>query len=241
MHNIIIGTAGHVDHGKTSLIKALTGIDADRLEEEKKRGITIDLGFADMLGPSGQHFGIIDVPGHERFIRNMLAGIGGIDLVLLVIAADEGVMPQTVEHFEILKTLQIKQERLLALMEKADLMEDIIALENSLSDVQYEIEQLTSTLKRYDGLVDFASITVQVNQVIKLSDDPGEADSLGERLAAAFTNGFSDFGKALGNFTVWIAYHFIGTIIFAAVVAMAVIAGRRFYRRQGKRNDPPAK
>jgi hypothetical protein len=140
-----------------------------------------------------------------------------------------------------LKTLQTKQERLLALMEKADLMEDIIALENSLSDVQYEIEQLTSTLKRYDGLVDFASITVQVNEVIKLSDAPGEADSLGERLAAAFTNGFSDFGTALGNFTVWIAYHFIGTIIFAAVVAVAVIAGRRFYRRQGNRNDPPAK
>lgn len=122
MHNIIIGTAGHVDHGKTSLIKALTGIDADRLEEEKKRGITIDLGFADMLGPSGQHFGIIDVPGHERFIRNMLAGIGGIDLVLLVVAADEGVMPQTVEHFEILKTLQIKKG--IVVLTKADLVED---------------------------------------------------------------------------------------------------------------------
>ena len=109
MHNIIVGTAGHVDHGKTSLIKALTGVDTDRLKEEKKRGITIELGFADMSDAFDQHIGIIDVPGHERFIRNMLAGIGGIDLVLLVVAADEGVMPQTVEHFEILKMLEIKK------------------------------------------------------------------------------------------------------------------------------------
>ena len=122
MHNIIVGTAGHVDHGKTSLIKALTNIDTDRLEEEKKRGITIELGFADMSDADGNHIGIIDVPGHERFIKNMLAGIGGIDLVLLVIAADEGVMPQTIEHFEILKTLQIK--RGIIVLTKADLVEE---------------------------------------------------------------------------------------------------------------------
>ncbi|MGI6728474.1 MAG: selenocysteine-specific translation elongation factor [Anaerovoracaceae bacterium] len=121
MHNIIIGTAGHVDHGKTCLIKALTNIETDRLKEEKKRGITIELGFADMPNSQGQHIGIIDVPGHERFVKNMLAGIGGIDLVLLVVAADEGVMPQTVEHFEILKMLKIKKG--IIVLTKADLVE----------------------------------------------------------------------------------------------------------------------
>ena len=109
MNNVIIGTAGHVDHGKTSLIKALTGINADRLKEEQKRGITIELGFADMCTPEGTDIGIIDVPGHEKFIKNMLAGIGGIDMVLLVVAADEGVMPQTVEHLDIMRLLNIKK------------------------------------------------------------------------------------------------------------------------------------
>ena len=102
-HNVIIGTAGHVDHGKTWLIKALTGVDTDRLQEEKKRGITIELGFASLPNDEGLKIGIIDVPGHEKFVKNMLAGIGGIDLVLLIIGLDEGVMPQTREHFEILK------------------------------------------------------------------------------------------------------------------------------------------
>lgn len=109
MQNIIVGTAGHVDHGKTCLIKALSGYDTDRLKEEKKRGITIDLGFANLPNDEGLHIGIIDVPGHEKFVKNMLAGIGGIDLVLMVIALDEGVMPQTTEHFEILKMLHIKE------------------------------------------------------------------------------------------------------------------------------------
>lgn len=109
MQNVIVGTSGHVDHGKTCLIKALTGIQTDRLREEQKRGITIELGFANLPNDEGLHIGIIDVPGHEKFVKNMLAGIGGIDLVLLVVALDEGVMPQTVEHFEILKMLQIRQ------------------------------------------------------------------------------------------------------------------------------------
>lgn len=109
MQNIIIGTAGHVDHGKTCLIKALTGIDTDRLKEEKKRGITIENGFANLPNDLGYHIGIIDVPGHEKFVKNMLAGIGGIDLVLLVISLEEGIKPQTIEHFEILKTIGIKK------------------------------------------------------------------------------------------------------------------------------------
>lgn len=105
--DVIVGTAGHIDHGKTALVKALTGIDADRLPDEKRRGITIDLGFAEMSA-GDVHFGFVDVPGHERFVRNMLAGASGIDLVLLVVAADEGVMPQTREHFEICRLLGLE-------------------------------------------------------------------------------------------------------------------------------------
>ena len=108
MKHVIIGTAGHVDHGKTSLIRALTGVDTDRLKEEQERGMTIDLGFASLTLPDGTPAGIIDVPGHERFLKNMLAGAGGIDVVLLVIAADESVMPQTIEHFDILRLLNVK-------------------------------------------------------------------------------------------------------------------------------------
>ncbi|KNZ70668.1 selenocysteine-specific translation elongation factor [Thermincola ferriacetica] len=107
--HFIIGTAGHVDHGKTMLVKAMTGKDTDRLKEEKERGISIELGFAPIRLPSGIQAGIVDVPGHERFIKNMLAGVGGMDLVLLVIAADEGVMPQTTEHLDIIKLLQVPQ------------------------------------------------------------------------------------------------------------------------------------
>ena len=108
MKNIIIGTAGHVDHGKTALIKALTGIETDRIKEEKKRGITIELGFAYLDLPDGEKAGIIDVPGHEKFVKNMVAGASGIDFVMLVVAADEGVMPQTREHLEICSLLGIK-------------------------------------------------------------------------------------------------------------------------------------
>lgn len=122
MKSIIIGTAGHVDHGKTMLIKALTGEDTDRLREEKERGISIELGFAPFQLPSGRIAGVIDVPGHERFIHNMLAGISGIDLVLLVVDASEGVMPQTREHLGILQLLQIKKG--IVVITKIDLVED---------------------------------------------------------------------------------------------------------------------
>lgn len=118
MKNIIVGTAGHIDHGKTSLVRALTGIDTDRLEEEKRRGISIDLGFAH-LEVGGVRFGFVDVPGHERFVRNMLAGVGGIDVVLLVVAADEGVKPQTREHFEICRLLGVRHG--LVVLTKKDL------------------------------------------------------------------------------------------------------------------------
>src|SRR3990170_3549246 len=116
---LVVGTAGHVDHGKSALIKALTGIDPDRLQEEKDRGMTIDLGFAWLQLPSGREVSIVDVPGHERFIKNMLAGVGGIDVALLVIAADEGLMPQTEEHLTILELLRVK--RAIVALTKRDL------------------------------------------------------------------------------------------------------------------------
>ncbi len=122
MKKVILGTAGHIDHGKTTLMKALTGVDLDRLKEEKERGITIELGFTSLTLPGGQMIGIIDVPGHERFIKNMVAGVGGIDMVLMVIAADEGVMPQTREHLDICQLLAIK--RGLIALTKSDLVDD---------------------------------------------------------------------------------------------------------------------
>ena len=122
MKHLIIGTAGHVDHGKTALIRALTGAETDRLKEEQERGMSIDLGFASFRLPGGRLAGVIDVPGHERFLKNMLAGAGGIDLVVLVIAADEGVMPQTREHLEILQILQTKKG--VVALTKADLVDE---------------------------------------------------------------------------------------------------------------------
>lgn len=122
MKHLIIGTAGHVDHGKTALVRALTGVDTDRLEEEKKRGITIVLGFAEMELPGGIQAGIVDVPGHERFVNQMLAGVGGIDLVILVVAADEGVMPQTREHFDICRLLDLRKG--LTVITKTDLIDE---------------------------------------------------------------------------------------------------------------------
>ena len=135
MKSVTVGTAGHIDHGKTALVKALTGIDADRLEEEKRRGITIDLGFAHMElpGPGGEmlRLGFVDVPGHERFVRNMLAGVGGIDVVLLVIAADESIKPQTREHLDILQLLGL--QRGITVLTKSDAVDrdtlDVVRLE----------------------------------------------------------------------------------------------------------------
>ncbi len=122
MREIVLGTAGHVDHGKTSLIRALTGIETDRLKEEKKRGITIELGFAYLDLPCGHRLGIIDVPGHEKFVKNMVAGVTGMDLVAFIIAADEGIMPQTVEHFEICRLLGVKEG--IIVLTKTDLVEE---------------------------------------------------------------------------------------------------------------------
>lgn len=153
MRNIIIGTAGHIDHGKTTLIKALTGRETDRWEEEKRRGITIDLGFTYFDLPDGSKAGIIDVPGHEKFIKNMLAGVVGMDMVLLVIAADEGIMPQTTEHLNILNLLGV--ENGIVVMTKCDMAD-----EEWISLVKDDIkESLKSTFLENAPIVEVSSKT----------------------------------------------------------------------------------
>ena len=125
IHPVVVGTAGHIDHGKSSLVKALTGIDPDRLKEEKERGLTIDLGFARLRLQDGRWLGLVDVPGHERFVRNMVAGCTGLDLVLLVVAVDDGVMPQTIEHVDILDLLGVRGG--LIVLTKIDMVDPVIA------------------------------------------------------------------------------------------------------------------
>ena len=149
----VVGTAGHIDHGKTALVRRLTGVDTDRLPEEKQRGISIDLGFAPLVTPAGVRVGIVDVPGHERFVKNMLAGVGGIDLVLLVIAADEGVMPQTREHLAILKLLGIP--RGIVVLTKRDLVEaDWVAM------VRRDVTSLLSGTALADApVVEFSAVS----------------------------------------------------------------------------------
>lgn len=165
MKHIIIGTAGHVDHGKTLLIKTLTGTDTDRLKEEKERGISIELGFARLILPSGKQAGIVDVPGHERFIKNMLAGVGGIDLVLLVIAADEGVMPQTREHLDIIQLLQVKKG--IVVITKADIVDD-----DWLGLVKEEVREfVTGTVLEQAPILAVASTTGQgIPELLHLID-----------------------------------------------------------------------
>ena len=149
----VIGTAGHIDHGKSALVERITGTDPDRLSEEKKRGMTIDLGFAWFNLQSGQEVSIIDVPGHEKFIKNMLAGVGGIDMAILVIAADEGIMPQTIEHFQIINLLEIKS--LIVAITKKDLVDlDWIAL------IKEEISELLEESPYLDSpIIELSSVT----------------------------------------------------------------------------------
>ena len=155
MKHVILGTAGHIDHGKTSLVKALTGVDTDRLKEEKERGITIELGFTFLDLPSGIRLGIIDVPGHEKFVKHMVGGVWGIDLVALVIAADEGVMPQTREHLDICKLLGVKKG--LVVLTKVDLVdEDLLEL------VKEEVSEIVQdTFLRGAPILSVSSVTGQ--------------------------------------------------------------------------------
>lgn len=151
--HVVVGTAGHVDHGKTALVKALTGVDTDRWEEEKRRGITIDLGFAPLPLADGLHASVVDVPGHEDFVRNMVAGATGVDLALLVIAADEGIMPQTEEHLSILEFLDVKSG--VVAITKSDLVEPEW-LELVVSEVR---ERLKRSPIRWEGPVVVSSVT----------------------------------------------------------------------------------
>lgn len=165
MKNVIIGTAGHIDHGKTTLIRAITGRDTDRLKEEKERGISIELGFTYFDLPSGRRAGIIDVPGHEKFIKNMLAGVMGIDIVVLVVAADEGIMPQTKEHLDILDLLGI--EKGVVVLTKAELVDD-----EWLELVQEDIrEYVKGTFLENSPILPVSSITkMGIDKVIQTID-----------------------------------------------------------------------
>lgn len=175
MKHVIIGTAGHVDHGKSALIRALTGVETDRFPEEKERGISIDIGFAQFVLPTGRRAAVIDVPGHERFIKNMLAGITGIDLVLLVVAADEGVMPQTREHLDILRLLEIKQG--VIVLTKRDLVDEEM-IELVADDVKTAVKGTflekapvvaVSSITR-EGLGDLVSLLDQMLEVTEPKD-----------------------------------------------------------------------
>src|SRR5438128_872700 len=175
--HIIVGTAGHIDHGKSSLVEALTGTNPDRLEEEKRRGITIDLGFAFLEEP-GVRFGFVDVPGHEKFVSNMLAGAAGIDLVLLVIAADESIKPQTREHFDICRLLGVK--RGIIALTKSDLVDaDTISLAKL--DIQEYVRGsfledasiLPMSSKTGEGLAELKRALVREAGIVRAKDPAG--------------------------------------------------------------------
>ncbi|MCL5961767.1 MAG: selenocysteine-specific translation elongation factor [Chloroflexi bacterium] len=192
-----IGTAGHVDHGKSTLIKALTGIDPDRLREEKERGMTIDLGFAWLRLPNGSEISIVDVPGHERFIKNMLAGVGGIDLALLVIAADEGVMPQTKEHLDILDLLQVK--RGLVAVTKKELVDEEW-LEMVASDIE---DHLKGTVLAKAPIISVSAMTGEgIPELVEtlekmLADTPPKSDVGRPRLPIDRVFTLSGFGTVV--------------------------------------------
>ncbi len=205
MREIVLGTAGHVDHGKTSLVRALTGIETDRLKEEKKRGITIELGFAYLDLPGGRRVGIVDVPGHEKFIKNMVAGVGGIDLLIFIIAADEGIMPQTQEHFDICRLLGVKQG--IIALTKIDLVE-----EEWLEMVEEEIRDFC-----IDSFIEDAPI-------IKISSTKGtgidELTSLIDTIVSAY-----DLKEAYGPFRLPVDRIF-GMKGFGTVITGTSISGR---------------
>jgi selenocysteine-specific elongation factor len=205
MREIVLGTAGHVDHGKTSLVRALTGIETDRLKEEKKRGITIELGFAYLDLPCGHRLGIVDVPGHERFVKNMVAGVAGIDLVAFVIAADEGIMPQTREHFEICQLLGV--ERGLIVLTKKDMVD------------QEWLELVQEDVRSY-----FAGSFLEDAPMAVVSSTTGEGiDQIRDILDKMV--GASEFNEAYGPFRLPVDRIF-SMKGFGAVVTGTSISGR---------------
>ncbi|KUO48829.1 MAG: hypothetical protein APF76_18290 [Desulfitibacter sp. BRH_c19] len=213
MDCFIIGTAGHVDHGKTQLVKTLTGQDTDRLKEEKKRGISIELGFAALKLPNGANAAIIDVPGHERFIKQMLAGVAGIDMVMLIIAADEGVMPQTREHMNIIKLLQVKKG--LTVITKIDLVD-----EEWLELVEEDIKDfLKGTLLEKGPILKVSAVKNQgmaelLNEIQKLAvADPDQKSREGQlRLPVDRSFILSGFGTVVTG-TLWSGEVKVGDIV----------------------------
>ncbi len=216
MKSIIVGTAGHIDHGKTALVKALTGIDADRLQEEKRRGITIDLGFAHMDLPtrSGEilRLGFVDVPGHERFVRNMLAGVGGMDLVLLVIAADEAIKPQTREHFDILQLLGV--QRGIAVLTKSDAVDA-----ETLEVVRLEVEEFL----RGTFLGTSTSLGTSKSPIVAVSSLTGAGlEDLKRAIAAAATEAQPRDSHAIARLPIDRVFTMKG---FGTVVTGTLVAG----------------
>ncbi|MGI6512860.1 MAG: selenocysteine-specific translation elongation factor [Syntrophomonadaceae bacterium] len=202
MKRLIIGTAGHIDHGKTALVRAMTGLDTDRLKEEKKRGISIELGFAPLTLPSGQRAGIVDVPGHERFVRQMLAGAFGMDLVLLIVAADEGIMPQTREHLDIIRLLGINQG--IVVITKKDLVD-----EEWLMMVEDDIKEYLATteLKEWPIITvsstEGAGIPELLRLIEELSAQVQEKSALGQvRLPIDRVFSMTGFGTVVTG-TLW--------------------------------------
>ena len=218
MKSVIVGTAGHIDHGKTALVKALTGIDADRLEEEKRRGITIDIGFAhlELPGPDGAtlRLGFVDVPGHERFVRNMLAGVGGIDLVLLVIAADEGIKPQTREHFDICRLLAIR--RGITVLTKSDAVDA-----ETLEVVRLEVEDYVRGSFLDPGLD--AGLDAARSLIVAVSSLTGAGlDELKSALAGAASEVAAKDSAALSRLPIDRVFTMKG---FGTVVTGTLVAG----------------
>lgn len=213
MRHVIIGTAGHIDHGKTALIRALTGRDTDRLKEEKRRGITIDLGFTWFDLPGGESAGIIDVPGHEKFIRNMTAGVAGMDLVLLVVAADEGIMPQTREHMDILEMLGV--ERYLIVLNKCDLAD-----QEWIDMVEEEIRKETDGTALRDA------------PIIRVSAATGEGINLLKEKIAETAAGIQDGRNAEGAVRLPVDRVFsvagFGTVVTGTLLEGTIRKGSQF-------------
>ena len=202
MKRIVIGTAGHIDHGKTTLVKALTGIETDRLKEEQARGISIELGFAPFALPSGQKAAIVDMPGHERFIKHMLAGAFGIDIVLLTIAADESIMPQTKEHLDIIELLGISKG--IVVITKKDLVD-----EEWLFLVEEEVkEYLADTILREAPIVSVSALNKEgipelLDVIEELTQDIEEKPLIGQaRLPIDRVFTISGFGTVVTG-TLW--------------------------------------
>ena len=214
----VVGTSGHIDHGKTALVKALTGVDADRFEEEKQRGITIDLGFAPYEDESGTRLGFVDVPGHEKFVHNMLAGVAGFDAVLLVIAADEGVMPQTREHLNICNLLQIPNG--LVALTRIDLVEDAEMIELCRDEIEELVE---GNITRFAAIFHSRNVT-DIGPV--RSARTGDFDLLSNLNSPLF-------GNSGGNPTVMRLLNEVDMVLVGDTNA-----GREAYRRYSGRRAP---